>query len=253
MFKSHFLINRKVTKTISFENSRKLEKFMRMYEDRYFGRLVCLARKPERLLGQNGYVFLLCSLSRSRGLFSGMLDSMNQSNLALAFLAVRAHFETTGSVAYFFRYLQKFYGGEITYTQMDHVLRRLSLGGKEFPAEKKNDPHWVDAINVLTMIDEADRLFNEMAKGKVNIFRESYNFLSEFCHPNLFGLRIFTDLNNSKVPPQEYFYKTSEFKRKDPTSLLSHLNISCNFFFPIYDKCFSLIKEREETPDLFKT
>ena len=246
------VFKRKIERNISSKDLKELKCLMAKYEDRYFGRFVCLAERPKSTLGQNGLKFLLSSLQRSRFLFTGLTDSLNQSNLALGFLAVRAHFETTGSVTYFVTHLQKFYSGKINYVEMDNVLQRLSLGGKNFPADKKSNSRWVDAINVLTLIDEADRVFNNMAGKKEDIFRKSYDFLSEFCHPNLFGLTIYDEILNSKAPPWVIFHRLYSLKKRDVITLISKLFISCHFFFPVYDKCLSLLKNNEKMPVLYK-
>jgi len=252
MFKFYSLVNRKVKRNISLKYIKELEDYMGMYEDRYFKRLVSLTKRPKRLLGKNGSSLLLNCLQRSRALFIGLVDSMNQQNSALAFLAVRAHFETTGSVAYFLTHLEKFYKDEITYAAMDKVLHKLIMGAKRFPESKKKDPRWADAINVLTLIDTADKLFNEIVIEKEKPFRDSYEFLSEFCHPNLFGLRVHTELYASEIPDWENFPKSYVFKKRDYGVLIGHLIISCHFFFLVYDKSFSLIKKNEEIPKLYR-
>lgn len=253
MFKFNSLINQRVKRSISSEDFKELKNLMSMYESRYYARFVCSVKKPQRLLGQNGLKFLLSSLQRSRFLFTGLIDCLNRPNLTLSFLAVRSHFETTGSVAYYYSHLQQFYGGKIDFNKMDNILRRLSIGCKNFPVEEKKDPSWVDAINVLTLIDEADKLFNEMAKEKMNVFRGSYDFLSEFCHPNLFGLTIHAEIINSRNPTWVVFHKSPLLKKKEYSTLISHLMISSHFFFPIYDKAFSIIKDIEEVPSLYKS
>lgn len=225
----------------------ELEKHISAYRDRHYSRLVSKRKKPDRLLGQNGTNFLLTSLQRSRYMFTGFIDCLNRTHRALAYLAARAHFEMTGSVAYLLRYLNQFYDGKIEYEEINAVLYKLSLGSRTFP-ERNARPHLPDAINVLTQIDAADSLFAEMGGERKTIFRHSYDFLSEFCHPNFLGLTIGADIKEGTV----VYYEEPEFRDEDFTTLVSYMLISCEFFFHAYDECFSLIKNNEEMPDLVK-
>ena len=227
----------------------EVEKYMSCYQDRYYGRLVSKRAEPYRLLGHNGIKFLLNSLQRSRCIFTGFADCVNRTHCALAFLATRAHFETTGSVAYFLRYLRRFYDGKIKYQEIDDVLYKLSLGGRTFP-EKSTHPNRPDAVNVLTQIDAADKLYAEMGGQIAKLFRDCYDFLSEFCHPNFFGSTIGADIVDRGTV---VYYENPRFKHEDFGILINHMVMSCGFFFHVYDESFSLIKSNEEMPDLVKS
>jgi hypothetical protein len=180
-------------------------------------------------------------------LYLGFIECINRKQLAIAFLAARAHFETTGLIAYFLKYLRKFYNKEISYKEIDDKLFKLSLGGKTFP-EKNDRPDRPDAINVLTLIDEADNMFTEMG-GQVKPFRDCYDYLSEFCHPNYLGLTIGSEL---KGMDSIDFFNIPEFKEEDFGTMLNNMIMSCAFFFYLYDSCFTLIKNNEVMPILIK-
>jgi hypothetical protein len=242
------MIDKEIKEKFSSIRFNELEEYMPSYQSRFYGRLVPKSNKPDRLLGYNGINFLLNSLQRSRCIFIGFIDCINRTHRGLAYLAARAHFETTGLVAYFLRYIQKFYQGEIKYEDIDDLLLKLSVGGRTFP-EKNTHPERPEAVNVLTLIDGADKVFIEMG-GDKNIFRSCYDYLSEFCHPNWAGLTIGSDIVDEGDMHTVVYYATPEFKEEDFVILINYMLISCSFFFNVYDKCFALIKDNEELPDL---
>ena len=222
---------------------KRLSEFNREYKKRYFYMIINNRKQGERLLGQNSIRFLLLSLQRSRFMSESLLDCLRRKKVSAAYLIVRAHFEVTGLVTYFYKHLVRFYNSEITYEEMDKILKGLVLGGKNFPEKEKRTEHNVpDSINILTLIGEADKLFNSMANEKKDVFIDCYNFLSEFCHPNCLGLTLGSDyIDWNKC----VFAKKQYFSNKDLGILASYLSISSTFFFAIYDKCFAIVKDRE--------
>jgi len=225
----------------------ELEKYGAYYDERYCRRLVSQEMRPQRLLGHNGMNFLLNSLQRSRCLFTGFVNSINQTHKVISYLAVRAHFETTGSTAYFLQYLERFYNKEISYEEVDKILFKLALGGKVFP-DKDTIPERVDPVNVLTQIDAADKYYKKDG-GEHKIFRECYDFLSEFCHPNLLGLTIASHFESSGTIA---YSNNPKFTKADFGTLSSYMKISCEYFFYLHGSCFELLKNNEETPTLIK-
>lgn len=244
------MIKRKLRKLYPDFNYKHLNHFLSSYVQNYYKSLQSKKNKPSRLLGYNGIKLLLTCHQRSKLLFLGTIDCINSTNLAVAFLSVRAHFETTGSVAYFFYYLRSFYNNNISYKELEEILFKLSLAGKTFP-DKTRVPERPDPINVLTQIDKADKLFSELPNKNSfkTPFRDCYDFLSEFCHPNLLGLIIGSDIIR---PGTIEFYAKPNVKKQDLGILLNYLSSSCTFFFYVYNKAFNLIKEHEEIPILSK-
>ena len=230
----------------------ELEQFMSEYQARFYRQLLPKRKQPDRLFGYNGVNFLLNTLQRSRCIFVGFIDCLNRTHLALAFLAVRAHFESTGGVAFFFRHLSKFYNDEIKFEEVDNILFKLSVGCRSFP-EKTTYYDRPDAFNVLTLIEGADKVFVEMGGDKEkNPFRSSYDFLSEFCHPNNLGLTIASDIVKNGVVKTVVYHEKPEINIKDFGVMVNYMLMSSGFFFHVFDKCFSLLKEKEELPDLIK-
>jgi len=227
----------------------ELEKFMSSYEHRYYAGEIPKTKKPSELLGHKGVFLLLHILQRSRAIFTGFEDCVNLTHVVLAYLAARAHFETTGSIAYLLWNLRQFYMGEINQTEIEDIFLRLMLGSRTSDV-KDSIPERTEAINVLTQIKTADELFKEMGGKEEGIFRNCYDFLSEYCHPNMLGLTVGSEV------AEEYhtvFYEKPKFKDEHFGILINYMLISCRFFFLLYDKSFVLLKDHELMPDLLRS
>jgi len=242
------MFSKEIKETYPLFRFDELEKYMSAYEDRYYGRVIPKKRKREELIGHKGVILLLQSLQRSRCIFTGFVDCVNRTHVLLAYLAARAHFETTGSTAYLLWHLRRFYSCEIDHTEIENILSRLALGAKTFP-DKDTFPDRAEPINVLTQIDIADKLFKDAEGKNLKIFRKCYDFLSEFCHPNMLGLMVGSGVTKNR---NLVLYEKPKFREEDFGTLINHMLISCNSFFYAYDKSFSLLKDHELMPDLVK-
>ena len=243
------MFSKEVKDTYPLLRFDELENYMLAYEDRYYSRVIPKERERNELIGHKGVIFLLQSLQRSRCLFNGLIDCVNQTHVVLAYLATRAHFETTGSVAYLLWNLRRFYKSEISYREIEDVLAKLALGIKTFP-DKEIPPVRIEPINVLTQIDVADKLFKDSEGMNLRIFRQCYDFLSEFCHPNMLGLMVGSDVTKDR---SLVLYEKPGFREEDFGTLIYHMLISCHSFFYAYDESFSLLKDHELMPDLMKS
>ena len=220
----------------------KFEKYYKDHNERYIFKLKPLPQKPKRLLGQNGLDYLQMALGRSRFLLDGIELSLNCGNMLLVALAARAHFEITGGVAYFLTKYKKFCNNEMTYDKIEPMVDKLILGTYDSELLKiHNAPR---PIRVGKMIDAADSLFNQMSNKERNIFRDCYNFLSEFCHPNNFGLNLVKMIDEKFIVT---YFKKTHIMRKD-ISILPTILISVQSFLWYYDKARKLIMENEEVP-----
>ncbi|SDP24499.1 hypothetical protein SAMN04487897_1552 [Paenibacillus sp. yr247] len=218
-----------------------LEVFHKEY---FIPKLVPLPERPERLLGQNGLHFLQMSLHRSWYLFSGVIDSINNNNELVFAVTTRAHFEITGAVALFLRKLKSFYGGEIAYEELETLLRRLNLGMRA----KGEITHAPDPINVMTMIDAADKEYKKVTGDKTPIFRSVYDELSEFCHPNSLGLQMAGKVNKVGVVR----YKSIDEPIRVSNFFLSNFLITGTAFTYFYRNSRSLLEEHEDLPIIVK-
>ncbi|WP_339271513.1 hypothetical protein NYE54_08400 [Paenibacillus sp. FSL K6-1330] len=155
-----------------------------------------ISGNPERLLGQNVLQYLQMALYRSYLLSCGFIDSVNNNNQLTGAINVRAHFEMTGAIAHLIRKMMSYYSNSITYSELHDVIVRLSLGIKGQERKTFGAP---EPINVMSMIDAADKLFGKLNGVKETRFRASYDKLSEYCHPNSFGLQISCDFSEVGV------------------------------------------------------
>lgn len=238
-------ISKKLIKRFPTIDLVKLESFSDEHQKRFYRRLESGSEGVD--LSRNGIMFLLCSLQRSKILYNGLVQCLNNPAVTLAYLALRAHMETTGSVAYFLKKLRQYYEGDFSSEKMDDTLYRLILGRRVYP----NDHSTIKShpTNVLTLVDAVDNVFSKMAKfpgGKR--FRETYEWLSEFCHPNCFGQTIGVEISL----PKAIFEEEPEFREHNVGQINSYMIISCELFFDFYDKCFSLVEENEEMPKLIR-
>jgi len=242
------MINKEIKEMHPSINFDELERFIPEYKQRYYYRLLPKWQKYDRLIGHKGISFLLLSLQRSKSLFTGFIDCINTSNVVLAYLSTRAHFESTGSVVYLLSCLQKFYNNEINLTKIEDTLSKLATSARTLP----NSDHlhkFPDPINVLTLIDTVDKLFKDDNGKNLKIFRQCYDFLSEYCHPNMPGLLVGSHVTKNF---ELVIYEKSVFEDADFGILINDMIISCTYFFDIYDRSFTLLKENEQIPDLVK-
>jgi hypothetical protein len=221
------------------DDLEQIEAALKEHEAKYIQKIKPLPSKPNRMLGQNGLHYIQLSLFRSKVLLEGVVTSVNSGNGLMAMLATRAHFETTGGLSFFFKKLRNFYDSVITYEELDGALFRLIMGSRDKELERVPDP-----INVMTMIDSIDQYFKPLLPEKIPMFRETYDFLSEFCHPNFLGITRGSQINKIAIVR---FNQSLELSDEDLV-FSSYLLMSISAFFKFYDICFSLLNENEELP-----
>jgi hypothetical protein len=154
-------------------------------------------------------------------------------------LNTRAHFEVTGALGYVLNLLGKYYDASKDKEEVQLHLNKLILG-RRFGDLKKP----FESINVLNLIDEADKVFNRMAKDKVNMLRDAYEWLSEFCHPNSYGLIFKARKKVDRVISFSDVRKLSS----DEFANIEYLRLSMPLFFNYYDQILRMIKENESLP-----
>lgn len=226
-----------------------LEDFQIELQKRFKKRLVSKKERPERLLGHNASVLLQKLITRSIYLLRGFVSSFNEGNAIMSFLAVRSHLETTGAVACLLKWLKKLYDNKCSYDEMDKTLYKLSLGGIVFPDKNLSKySHVPNPFNALSLIDDVDYIYNKMGGEKTKPFRKSYKFLSEFCHPNFLSISQGSEVT---IPPGIFEFNDSpNINSFEATELLSNLSVSLSMFIYLFDKCYNLLREHEELPDL---
>jgi hypothetical protein len=222
----------------------ELKECARKYCDRYIKMIKPQEKQPNRTLGQNGLNYLQLELYRSKLLFEGSIDSLNNSNILVEALCTRAQFEVTGGLALFILKLRSFYKKNIQYEQIDDFLYKLTLGSKLDEVSELASRSNFKAINVLDMIDAGDKLFCDGFSKKKPVFRTMYDTLSEFCHPNAFGNLIGSSLDSDGIMR---YYDTPQF-REDELFFVRHLTFSCTTFFYFYDMAYKILEDKEELP-----
>lgn len=220
-----------------------IKEFEDFHFSNFISKLKPLPVRPERLLGQNGLIYIQSALYRSYFLSKGVVDSLNNNNILSGLINVRAHFEMTGALGFLLRKLIQFYNNEISSEKFNECLLRLSLGVKR-EVEMENVPA---PINVMTMIDDADKLFKNMSKSKEKIFRNSYDYLSEYCHPNSFGLQLSREINKVGVVRFKQLNNPS-FNVKMNLILLSSFMVTSTSFRMFYQGCRDRLEKNEDLP-----
>jgi hypothetical protein len=136
--------------------------------------------------------------------------------------------------------LRQHQNGEISTAAFDAVLSRLNLarrhGVKDLLERHPDLKGYMEAIGVMDLIDSHDKVYYEpKMKG---LFRDDYEWLSEFCHPNLFS-RIASghDLQGREI----FSPRTPRTTEADVSNALSHGSVSHLIFFHCYAAIAELI------------
>ncbi len=135
----------------------------------------------------------------------------------------------SGFLAYLLRRLRQFDAQELAKDDLETYVTRLSLSRRHradtFRAELAENSKW---IGVLDMIDAVDRaILGPPLKGE---FRDSYEWLSEFCHPN----------SLSRLSVQRLVGRTMFFDRfpriaaRDAGVAIGHASISHIVFIEVH-------------------
>jgi|GEM_PF-2763442 hypothetical protein len=198
----------------------------------------------KKLFGYNAIRFIQLLLYRSKSLIEGSIHALNNNSSLSSIISVRAHFETTGSIAYLLKRLSSYYRGNIDFEKLDEDLFRLSLGSTTI-----NNPEVPKPIQVLNLIDATDEFLKKnLLKDKAphdKIFREFYEDLCDFCHPNFQGIQSGSDIIHEEKAI--IFHKTNRISNSDFT-LFSYLNISAELFIYFYKEVLKLLMEKEIMP-----
>jgi hypothetical protein len=183
-------------------------------------------------------------LYRSKSLIEGSTILLNHKKVLPSLICVRAHFETTGSIAYLLKRSTTYYDGNIPFDKLDEDLLRLSLGATTIEHKECFQP-----INVMDLIDAVDHIINKcLTKDKTGpqrMFRDLYDVLSDYCHPNFPGLyRASAILDQEKAI---IYYKTDAIKDNDISPFFK-LSVSTQLFIHFYDQVYALLNEKEIMP-----
>jgi hypothetical protein len=204
--------------------------------------------EAKKLFGYNAIRFIQLLLYRSKSLIEGSIHALNNNSSLSSIISVRAHFETTGSIAYLMKKLSSYYHGNIDFEKLDEELFRLSLGSTTI-----NNPLVPKPIQVLNLIDATDEFLKKnRPKDKAphdKMFRELYEDLCDFCHPNFQGITSGQDIIDEERAV--IFHQTNRISDSDFTFFF-HLEMSALLFIHFYKEVFKLLKEKEIMPIFHK-
>jgi hypothetical protein len=119
-------------------------------------------------------------------LTQGSQRARADGNTYVLVLCVRAHIETTGSLAQLVLKLSRLRTGKLDAKQWQNALSRLIAGAKA----DLGDGIAIEPFNVLTLVDAiADALALAGVEDRSHL-RESYDLSSEWAHPNAGGTAV---------------------------------------------------------------
>jgi hypothetical protein len=170
-----------------------------------------------------------------------VVEAINSGLGEPLFLATRAHLEVAGMVAYLVRYCRRYLAREITAIDLQEQIDRLFLGRRMvFPEDGQSIPANEMAVSVLAMVDSVDFLAEDKAIRRVmrGQFREAYEWLSEFCHPNLQAM-----LGNHRLTPEGLeFLREPHLEENVVAMVLHHLQFSDFVFSSAFEVCIDLFR-----------
>ena len=204
---------------------------------------------PKVLFGNNCLRYILLSLFRSKSLIEGAIVCLNSKKMVPSLLCVRSHIETTSGIAFLLRRLNSYYAKGIEFPRVEEDLFRLSLGATKIEKTEVPKP-----INVMEMIEAADYLINKMVAvidtTEKAMFRDLYDWLSDFCHPNFQGTCGGAEIDHKEQ--SLIFYDTDVIQERDFPHFFS-LNLSAELFLHFFDETVALLEQKEIMPIIHKT
>lgn len=224
---------------------RRLDGYLDAYRERFIEKIIPLPEKSDKFLGQNSMFYIQLALCRSKLAVDGVISALKEQNILLVMLAVRAHFEVTGALAYYHKKVDNYYHDTIPYEVLNQSLHRLVMGVKS----EEREVHTPDPVNVMTMIDAADDFFREAEQESSVSFRKKYGFMSEFCHPNFYGITMQSDINEQGV----VHYKFGSHMEKKDLVVIRYLIESISAFLNLYDRIYTLLDKHQDLPDHYKS
>lgn len=202
----------------------------------------------KKLFGCNVTRYIQLLLYRSKTLIEGSICSLNSKCVLSSILSVRAHFETTGCIIFLLRRLNSYYEGNIDFERLNNDVKRLALGSTTIKLAEVPSP-----IQVMNLIDSTDEYLKKvLLKGKdvpKNMFRELYEDLCEFCHPNFHGITSGSEIIHAD---RSISYKKTDAISKIEFTFFFHIRTSIALFLHGYEEVLSLIMKNEIMPIISK-
>jgi hypothetical protein len=182
------------------------------YEPRFEEALADLRKSlvkglSKELLGSTPKVLLKatlayeCLVRRTVDIAEGISFGLNTTNLVVAFTMGRSLIETAAILSYLTDGIETaIESGDLM--KVDRLLQQCLFGSRHPTYQGIG---FGQALNVLTLIEKLDRSI--FGKGKEPQWKEHYEYLSEFAHPNGAGLIY---LNAEHLDPSNSFFSEEE-------------------------------------------
>lgn len=209
----------------------EFDDLVRKHEERFVSEFVPSEDgDPALTVEEKALVLLYSAVARARVLAWTIAHCINEHLSAGAYLALRAHYEMTALLAYVLRETRKWRTGQISTESFEGTIVRLILATRTPTQNDAPVPEYAKAINVLTMLPAVDLIYNDdRLHGK---FKEAYEWLSEFCHPNMFSHEI---TGRRKEGRRLVFAQRPEFTETDLSHVIGYANLGLSQFLDCYD------------------
>jgi hypothetical protein len=168
-------------------------------------------------------------LHRAERLIAGIGTMLLENNVYGLALSVRGHCEATAVLGYMCDRLHSLKAKHIKFDNFALNIASAVLGAKHPQFPKAPNPP-----NILECITKTDRyLDTHLFKEKKGMLRDSYDWLSEFVHPNFCGnLTSYTiDREHHRI-----VFRHDGEPRDSDFDIVSYLVISAGLFIILFDR-----------------
>ncbi len=186
------------------------------------------ALTPSKRALANCQLLLQALLHRAERLLASSGTMLLENNIYGIALIVRGHYETTAVLGYFCSRLESLSTGNIRFEDFEWNVADALMGAKHDLFTEARPP-----LNILTCIEKADKyLDRHVFQAKKGVLQDSYNWLSDFAHPNF--LSNCASFNLDQATNRVVFRHQGELQRED-FQLPGYLDISCKLFIDLFD------------------
>lgn len=190
---------------------------------------------------QNFRVLRQNALRRSVALTSASFQMIESENVLGLALTCRAHIESTCQLGYYCAVVKSFLDGRTTYENLYKKFVRALAG-----ASHEIFSHAPDPVNVLYFIDKSEKYFSSLIGQKTDVgFRDKYDFLSDFCHPNFCSSIIGVNLD---INSDSLVYEDFSIDKKN-SLLIDYLSLAAMVVLFFDNQCPILLSRLEEHVD----
>ena len=200
------------------------------------------------ILGRNCMMLLGATLQRSYMLIEGGINALNNKNFYVMALCIRCSLETAASMGFLLRKLLLFYEGKSTDKKIFKSIANLMLGSRTESFQPAGE-----AVNILTLLENADKIFHMKfipeEKENLKTLSEAYDFISEFCHPNVGANSLCTNLDKEN---NKFEFTIGKTICKREMTFINELVLSSSFLLTFNDEIYKLIVKNEDMPEIIR-